>query len=324
MTKYRFSLDRSSRKFLCPKCGHKTFVRYVDNLDNSYIENPFVGKCDRSINCQYHLSPRKAGIRIENTLGAKLEDSKTILDSYATDFCSTDNENNHPYALDLDITPFLAKHSHSSFYRFMLSLGFPTLELKRVCESYLLGCNRTSGVIFWQTDLSGIIRTGKIMHYDTTTGKRLKHLPPQWVHKKMNLPADWQLRQCLFGLNQLRFNNSKPIALVESEKTAVLMSLFRSEYIWLACGGKYNLRAELINEVPTDSIDIFPDCDAFNNWQDKLPRLQTQTSKHLRIINWLPHEDTHSLSPNADIADLYLAKHFAPNTKTHTQSPFSE
>lgn len=324
MIKYRFSLDKSSRKFICPNCGHKTFVRYVDNLSGEYLSNPCIGKCDRSINCQYYLSPRMAGIPYGKTFGTKLDSDKTVFDYDATNHRSDNCENHHPYTLDLDITPFLIRHSHSSFYRFMLSLGFPTIELKRVCESYLLGCNRTSGVIFWQTDLSGTIRTGKIMHYDTSTGKRLKHLPPQWVHKKMNLPADWQLRQCLFGLNQLRFGSSKPVALVESEKTAVLMSLFRSDYIWLACGGKYNLRAELINEVPTDSIDLYPDCDAFKDWQDKLPKLQTQTSKHLRIINWLPNDNLHSLSPNADIADLYLAKHFAPNTKTTPQPPFSE
>lgn len=306
MTKYRFSLDRSSRKFHCPNCGHKTFVRYVDNLDNSYVENPFVGKCDRSINCQYHLSPRMAGIPNGNTSGANLDLSKTILYSGSTALRSDDCKNDSPYALDLDITPFLAKHSHSSFYRFLQSLGFPTFDLKRVCEKYLLGCNRTGGVIFWQSDLKGTIRTGKIMHYNPTTGKRLKHLPPQWVHKKMNLPADWQLRQCLFGLNQLRFCTTKPVALVESEKTAVIMSLFRPEYIWLASGGKYNLRAELIDEVPTDSIDIYPDKDALSDWQDKLPQLQSKTSKHLSLINWLPNTNTPLLAPNADIADLYL------------------
>ena len=39
--------------------------------------------------------------------------------------------------------------------------------------------------MFWQMDNTGNIRTGKIMAYDITTGKRIKDkdiIPINWVH----------------------------------------------------------------------------------------------------------------------------------------------
>ncbi|MBK8966966.1 MAG: hypothetical protein IPM36_09860 [Lewinellaceae bacterium] len=58
----------------------------------------------------------------------------------------------------------------------------------------------------------------------------------QWAHAVF--ATDFQLAQCLFGEHQLQIGNTgKKVALVESEKTAVLMSGLLPDYIWLATGG---------------------------------------------------------------------------------------
>ena len=44
-------------KQICPKCGHKTFVPFLD--ENRQIIDESVGKCDRADNCAYQYTPRQ-------------------------------------------------------------------------------------------------------------------------------------------------------------------------------------------------------------------------------------------------------------------------
>lgn len=57
------------------------------------------------------------------------------------------------------------------------------------------------------------------------------------MKKAGQLPADWQLSQCLFGEHLLALYQGKPVGLVESEKTAVIAAGLMPKYMWLATGG---------------------------------------------------------------------------------------
>jgi len=50
-------LDKSSRKFICPSCGKKRFVKFVDIQTGEYLEGVH-GKCDRSDSCGYTSYPK--------------------------------------------------------------------------------------------------------------------------------------------------------------------------------------------------------------------------------------------------------------------------
>lgn len=56
MKSYRYILDKSSRKFPCPVCLKKTFVKYIESETGEYIVGNF-GKCDREANCNTHILP---------------------------------------------------------------------------------------------------------------------------------------------------------------------------------------------------------------------------------------------------------------------------
>ena len=58
MEQYKYTLDKSSKKHICPNCSKRTFVLYVDNETGNYLTDDF-GKCDRSTNCHYHKAPPK-------------------------------------------------------------------------------------------------------------------------------------------------------------------------------------------------------------------------------------------------------------------------
>ena len=63
----------------------------------------------------------------------------------------------------------------NDFFRFLREkCRVSTAELERLLCRYLIGSTRDGGIIYWQLDFNGNVRTGKIMHYDRNTGHRVK------------------------------------------------------------------------------------------------------------------------------------------------------
>ena len=77
------------------------------------------------------------------------------------------------------------------------------------------------------------------MLYDSSTGHRIKepHSYVGWTHSELRL-TDFHLRQYLFGEHLLNTSATAPVMLGEDKKTAIIMSHFIPDYIWLATGGK--------------------------------------------------------------------------------------
>ncbi|MDN5626790.1 MAG: DUF6371 domain-containing protein [Weeksellaceae bacterium] len=144
----------------------------------------------------------------------------------------------------------------------------------KAAKTYYVGASKfwKGATIFWQLDEVGRIRYGKVMLYDTNTGKRVKEPFNHFtnVHSILKL-KDFNHKQCLFGLHLLP-DNKKPIALVESEKTAVIMSIVDNSYLWLATGGKGNFNHEFLKPLKGKSITAFPDAGE-TIWEDVAERL---------------------------------------------------
>ena len=142
---------------------------------------------------------------------------------------------------------------------------------------YAIGATESGDVIFWQIDKIGRVRTGKLMRYGNDGHRDKKHI--DWVHSKLEkrnlLPADWQLTQCLFGEHLLNWiwNKDKTVALVESEKSAMIGAAVFPQYVWVATGGKHNLQPEKTKALEGRKVIMFPDTDTtgatFRLWQEK-------------------------------------------------------
>lgn len=79
---------------------------------------------------------------------------------------------------------------------------------------------------------------------------------------------DFNLRQCLFGEQQLTARAS-PVAIVESEKTAITASAYLPDFIWLACGSLTNLTADKCRVLTGRKVVLFPDLKCFDKWRDR-------------------------------------------------------
>ena len=176
---------------------------------------------------------------------------------------------------------------------------------KTISNYYLTGTNLCwkNATIFWQIDNKEQIRGAKIMLYNEYTGKRAKepynHI--NWLHKAIKEP-DFNLYQCLFGLHLINEDYQKNIAIVESEKTAIIMSIFLPDLIWLATGSKSNFKFELLEPLKKRNCFAFPDKGEFANWSNKAKELKSKGFK-IEVSNIL--EQT-SFKNGFDLADYYF------------------
>ena len=83
--------------------------------------------------------------------------------------------------------------------------------------------------------------------------------------------------------------------IVESEKTAEMMRLTNRDIVWLATGGKNNLREEVLRDVSEFAINLWPDQDAATNWLEFANRWNGRqdddngNTYRIRVVNWQSH-----------------------------------
>jgi hypothetical protein len=84
--------------------------------------------------------------------------------------------------------------------------------------------------------------------------------------------SEFELKQCLFG-EHLLSDKSKAVAIVESEKTAVVASVYFPQFIWLAAGSLNNLSEERCNVLRGRRVLLYPDINGFEKWRIKAKEL---------------------------------------------------
>ena len=119
----------------------------------------------------------------------------------------------------------------------------------------------------------------------------------------------YTLSQCLFGEHLLSRYSDRTVALVESEKTAVIGAGFIPEYVWLATGGKTCLGNKL-DVLSGRKVVAYPDVDAYDYWRECLvdyPNIII--SDYLqKVAAGVPS------SSHMDLADLILESRHRPDT----------
>ena len=192
---------------------------------------------------------------------------------------------------------------------------FPEEQVAEVLARYRTGSTRDGRIIYWQIDHRGQVRAGKVMAYDPETGHRVKD-NVGWVHSIRidGIRFDEMLApQCLFGLHLASppAHSPQPIAhrqlhLVESEKTALIMSLVCPDKVWLATGGKSNFKASMLEGLVGYEVAVYPDADALQDWYTRAREINRQIGTHLYIPTWYYDLMNHpeARSSGRDLADM--------------------
>ena len=106
------------------------------------------------------------------------------------------------------------------------------------------------------------------------TGKRNKETGAFFAGKKILGNYEANFCQCFFGEFLLSLSKTSDwlIAIVESEKTAVIASMFFPKYIWLATGGKHGCKwteKSVCSVLRGRKVILFPDLGAYDTWKEK-------------------------------------------------------
>ncbi len=274
MAGYRYQLEKRGALYECPQCGKKEFTRYIDTDTNQHID-PTVGKCSRIIKCQYHYHPRQYFKDNEST-GAKGKSHKDYAPRKTINLCGATNEMPKPTCY-IETGIFMKSlqiqdYEENTFVQYLLKI-FGSEITNRLIEKYYIGnsTNLRGATVFWQVDFHKMIRSGKVILYNPDTGKRIRNKKPTWMHSVLKL-ADFNLAQCLFGEHLLKGNNAT-VALVESEKTAIIASMYLPQFIWLATGGLTNFAADKCQVLQGRKVVLYPDLNGFEIWSKKAKEL---------------------------------------------------
>ena len=305
MNQYRFHLEKYKlgNRYTCPKCERKRcFARYIDDEGRiSFPDN--VGKCDHEHSCGYHYTPKDYFREHPNSL----TNDKATLEIKQV------RANVAPKPISyVDCAVMERSMSHyeiNPLYRYLCKV-IGEQETERLMKMYHVGTSYKWGgsTIYWQVDKEGKVRTGKVMLYNPKDGHRVKEPRTYvgWAHSFLHL-ADFNLCQCFFGEHLLMQHPMMSVAIVESEKTAIIASHFKPNFIWLATGGMHGcLNQNVVKVLGGREIILFPDLGATDKWKSKLPLLQS-VCKRVVISNILEDNATEEQKAKGlDIADFLL------------------
>ena len=222
------------------------------------------------------------------------------------------------------------------FVRWIYSLPWDAAQrarLPKVLAAYMIGHShftepdRVTGemrthdfTIFWQVDENFVLHNGHFMKYKAD-GHRVKdkeQYPTTWLHARMKRakvnPFNEEKEDksfCLFGQHLMLANPKAVINIVESEKTAVVMSVAygcSQLQIWMACCGignltnSRNLLKPLIEQGR--AVVLYPDHDGVAKWREAAKQINYKrlTVNAEPVTKWWLPED----GEKADIADVVL------------------
>lgn len=167
--------------------------------------------------------------------------------------------------------------SLDAFQPFIAAGKLSVEDMQQACDRYYLGKTKTGTPIYWMID-------------DMNTPLDA-HIGDRWISTLLKqrepLIANWQVQHCLFGLHLLahaeahtgdwrncgiakqKASNAtggpvpsvRPIAIVESESSAIVLSALFPETIWLAYATTSHLDPDLFAPLEGHIVTIYPRTD---------------------------------------------------------------
>tara|TARA_R100000005_G_scaffold96305_1_gene82216 strand:+ start:6120 stop:7199 length:1080 start_codon:yes stop_codon:yes gene_type:complete len=285
-----YQLEYGSKKHICPSCGKKRFVRYVEKATRYYLPEQY-GRCDREANCGYHLNPYKDGYAnpAQDLKEAKVKSNMLKPTPVRSTFI--------PFSV-LQRTLLANGYEQNTFIQNLIKsipFPFPEKDVEKVVELYYLGTlnkgHMAGALTIPYIDRSGNVRAVQVKTFDkqnhTIKTNFLHSIAEKHYLKQGNEKPKWlkdYLKNetkvsCLFGEHLLDKYPANPVALVEAPKTAIYSTLYfglpnnPSNLLWLAVFNLSSLKLEKCKVLKGRRVVLFPDLsktgNAFKLWSKK-------------------------------------------------------
>ena len=238
-------------------------------------------------------------------------------------------------------------------------------QMEHAAQRYRLGRSRDDGVIFWQINQLGQIYDGKIMYYRDDCHRDHQRHPNWVSHllkhhygcQNLDIP----IVHCLFGTHLVNENEnhkvnenenenlnqnessviplcsakkvnvnvhvpvSNCVAVVESEKSAVILSEWFPQCLWLATGGLNELTAVKLFPLRGRKVILFPDTDsqgrAFGLWYQVAREAQRLLGQPITVSPLLEQRATvDQKARKIDLVDFLFEAHVNENENLNENS----
>ena len=184
---YRYHLLKyagPASRLTCPACGRKhCFSPYVDS--NNQIIGEEYGRCNHESSCgyvKYPPSEREWRQSWSEYQSRRKPPQKRVI----TCPQPKPKPEGSICTIPMDIVLKTVRTNPLSDFLHFLCKIFDVETIMRLIEEYAIGVTRSGDTVFYQIDMQGRCRTGKVMKYDRETGHRIKdsNVPGAitWVH----------------------------------------------------------------------------------------------------------------------------------------------
>lgn len=186
--------------------------------------------------------------------------------------------------IDLDIIKRL-QGQRNTFVDFLHTLFDDSPKVDAGVERYCIGGDSMCRTIFPNIDQEGRCVGGAVIpylpngHRDKTKGASNIHYELRRKDKTLPPQAD----QVLFGSHLLRLYPSASVGVVESQKSAVILSITYPEVVWLATAGLTNFNERLLAPIYDRNVVCFPDVNGVQEWTQRAKDLPF---KNIRVSDW--------------------------------------
>lgn len=308
--------EQRDKSLRCPQCGKLKCYKEYFYADGKPVDpiNHLCGKCDHTTHCGYHLPPKEFFAKHPEQRQHPSLAAEKVVKIKRLPMIEIPREM---------VKATMKQYEKNSFVRWLNTLPWTDDQKERLnlaIAQYLVGTTKDGSVMWWQIDENVKVRTGKKMLYNPETGKRMKDeqgnsIGFNWAHTMLSkigaIDIDGkELRQTLFGMHLAANEVYKDCSLhiVESEKTAILMTAFDPESLthklWLATGGLYNLKIETLKPILKRELILYPDKNGVELWEKKMKEQGIKAQLSTKWIEATIPED----GEGADIADVCLRR----------------
>src|SRR5690554_4189066 len=141
-TRFKYSLQKGSKHIICPNCGKKTFKPYVDSVTGEVVNPTKYGRCEKINACRFHQYPKNDISMSDWVAPAYVPQPPKPLDYVPKDLVSAT----------------FNQYKTNVFYMWLVKL-FGIDKADSLRTDYNIGTAKGNGVIFWQEDRNGNVRT---------------------------------------------------------------------------------------------------------------------------------------------------------------------